>query len=78
MEFTTTIFGGRKLLYNGYIYIKEKDVADVTYWGGEKRGVCSSHMITYIGRESVKKAPSSHNHHAYTASVEAAKIYRGN
>ena len=73
MEFTTTIFGGRKLLHNGYIYIKDKDVADVSYWRCEKRGICSSRMITYIGSGSVKKPPSSHNHHADTASVEAAK-----
>ena len=53
--------------------MKDKDVADVTYWRCEKRGICSSRMITYIGSGSVKKAPSSHNHHADTASVEAAK-----
>ena len=73
MEFTTTIFGGRKLLYNGYIYIKDKDLTDVTYWRCETRGICSSRMITYIGSGYVKKAPSRHKHHADTAFVEAAK-----
>ena len=72
MEFTSTIFGGRKLLYNGYIFVKDKDLADVTYWRCEKRGICSSRMITYIVSGSVKKVPSSH-HQADTASAEAAK-----
>ena len=73
MEFTSTIFGGRKLLYNGYIYMKDKDLADVSYWCCEKRGICSSRMVTYIVSGSIKKAPSSHNHQPDTASVEAAK-----
>ena len=74
MEFTSTIFGGRKLLYNGYIYVKDKDLADVTYWRCEKRGIRSSRMITYIVSGSVKKVPSSHNHQADTASVRQQKL----
>ena len=73
MEFTSTILGGRKMLYNGYIYMKDNDLANVTYWRCEKRGICSSRMITYTVSGSVKKAPSSHNHQLDTASVEAAK-----
>lgn len=73
MEFTSTIFGGRKLLYNGYVYIKDKDSADATYWRCEKRGICSSRMITSIASGLVKNAPTSHNHETDNAYVEAAK-----
>ena len=73
MEFRSTNFRGRKLLYNGYIYMKDKDLANMTYWRCEKRGICSSRMITYLVSGSVKKPPSSHNHQLDTASVEAAK-----
>ena len=57
----------------GTFYMKDKDLADVSYWRCEKRGICSSRMVTYIVSGSVKKAPSSHNHQPDTASVEAAK-----
>ena len=73
MKFKSTIYGGKKLLYNGCTYVKDKDLADVTYWRCEKRGICSSRMITNIVSSSVKKVPSCHNHQADTASVEAAK-----
>ena len=73
MEFTSTIFRGRKLLYNGYIYMKDKVLADANYLRCEKRGICSSRMITFIASVLVKKAPSSHNHEADIASIEAAK-----
>ena len=39
MELISTIFGGMKLIYNGHIYIKDKDPVDVTYWRCEKRGI---------------------------------------
>ena len=68
----------KKLLYNGYIYIKDKDTIDATYWRCEKRGICGSRMITFRGNSSVKKAPSNHNHASDMASVEAVKNCRGN
>ena len=55
MEFTSTIFGGRKLLYNGYIYMKDKVSADANYLRCEKRGICSSRMIKFIASGLVKK-----------------------
>ena len=73
MEFTSTIFRGSKLIYNGYIYIKDKDLADVIDLRCERRGICSSRIITYIVSGSVKKSPSSHNHEADITSVEAIK-----
>ena len=62
MESIKTIFGGKKLLYNGYIYIKDRDTAEATYWRCEKRGTCNGRMTTLRINESVKNHPSSHNH----------------
>ena len=38
MELITTIFGGMKLIYNGHIYIKDKDTV-VLLTGVARRGV---------------------------------------
>ena len=73
MEFTSTNFGGRKLPYNVYVYIKDKDSADATSWRSEKRGICSSHIITSIASGLVTNAPSSHNHETDIAYAEAVK-----
>ena len=74
MEFMSTIFRGRNLLYNGYIYIKDKDLADATYWHCEKRGICNNRMTTIIISGLVKKAPSSHDVEAFIAAIEAANL----
>ena len=73
MEFTYN-FGGRKLLYNGYFLMRDNYLADVTYWRCEKRGICSSRMITSTVSGSVEKVPSSYNHQLGIAFVEAAII----
>ena len=54
MELISTIFGGKKLIYDGYIYIKDIDSEDSTYWRCEKRGLCNSRMITQSKRISEK------------------------
>ena len=70
MELISTNYGGKKLIYDGYIYIKDKDSEDSTYWRCEKRGLCSSRMITFRANESVKKSPLTHSHQPDLAYIE--------
>ena len=73
METLKTIFGGKKLIFNGYVYIKDRHSNEATYWRCEKRGICNARMTTFRLDESVKKHPSSHNHPTDLSSVEAAR-----
>ena len=73
MELISTNYGGKKLIYDGYIYIKDKDSEDSTYWRCEKRGLCNSRMITLRANGSVKKSPLTHSHQPDLASIEAVK-----
>ena len=73
MELISTNYGGKKLIYDGYIYIKDKDSEDSTYWRCEKRGLCNSRMITLRTNGSVKKSPLTHSHQPDLASIEAVK-----
>ena len=73
METLKTIFGGKKLIFNGYVYIKDRHSNEATYWRCEKRGICNARMTTFRLDESVKKHPSAHNHPTDLSSVEAAR-----
>ena len=73
MESVKTIFVGNKLVFDGYVYIKDKDSAETTYWRCEKRGMCNGRMITDRIDGSVKEYPSQHNHAPDILSIEAAK-----
>lgn len=64
----------QKLIFNGYVYIKDRDANERTYWCCEKRGRCNGRMITSMQDESVKKYPSTHNHPPDLSSVEAARV----
>ena len=73
MEFSSTIFSGRKLLYKGYIYIKDKDSIDSTYWRCEKRDSCNGRITTHRVSGCIKKPPSTHTHSPDSAAIEAVK-----
>ena len=73
MEFSSTIFSGRKLLYKGYIYIKDKDSIDSTYWRCEKRDLCNGRITTHRVSGCIKKPPSTHTHSPDSAAIEAVK-----
>ena len=73
MEFTSTIFGGQKLLNNGYMYVKDKDSIDVIYWRCVERGLCNARITTYKSNGSVKKPPSIHNHPPDNVALETAR-----
>ena len=47
METLKTIFGGKKLIFNGYVYIQDRHSNEGTYWRCEKRGICNARMTTF-------------------------------
>ena len=57
METLKTIFGGKKLVLNGDVYVKDRETDEVTYWRCEKRGICNGRMTTFRLNESVKNSP---------------------
>ena len=57
METLKTIFGGKKLIFNDYVYIKDRHSNEAPYWRCEKRGICNARMTTFRLDESVKNIP---------------------
>ena len=73
MEYTSTIFEGKKLPNNGYMYIKNRDSNDVIYWRCVERGLCNARITTYKSDGSVKKTPTIHNHPPDNVALETAR-----
>ena len=62
-----------KLIFKGYIYIKDKDSCDSTYWSCEKRGLCNGRVTAHIVSGCIKNPPSTHTYSPDTAAIEDVK-----
>lgn len=76
LEFTVTEKGNRKLIVNGYMFVKDRVTDTKIYWKCEKFAVMKCHARVHTEADRVVKHVGEHNHAADVASVEAAKVVR--
>ena len=70
MEFATSKRGGRKLIFDGYVYSIDRIRDDKVYWKCEERKICSGR--TTVGHV-ICNGPSQHTHAGDPSSVAALK-----
>ena len=71
MEKTKTNKGGKKLLYEGYAYVVDKQKEDRILWRCEKRGYCGGRITT--SNDTVLSF-TSHSHQPDSLRCDALKI----
>ena len=61
----------KKVIFNQFVYLKERESQGTTYWRCENRGTCSSRIHVYC--DTVVKDTNSHNHAPDAARIEVLK-----
>jgi len=61
LEFIFSEKGNRKLLFDGYVYVKDRLVSK-TYWKCENFASCKCHARVHTEADSVVKHIGDHNH----------------
>lgn len=60
--------GGRKLLYKGYIYTRNRERGETSYWVCEQRSVCHGRLIVTNG------IVAKENEHTHAPDTSSAKV----
>lgn len=74
MESVTSQRGQRKLMLEGYLYCKEKDLSGKTIWKCDRWKKLNCHARIHVKENKVLKRVNSHNHAADAARCEALKV----
>ncbi|CAH1108014.1 unnamed protein product [Psylliodes chrysocephalus] len=74
MEFVLSEKVNRKLVINGFIFVKDEQVDSKIYWKCEyfHKYKCRAQVIT--DRDGIQKGPGEHNHIEDAARLEVTKL----
>ena len=76
LEFIVSEKGHRKLLTDGYPFVKDRMSDTKIYWKCDKFAVMKCHARIHTEADRIVRRVGDHNHAADVASVEAAKVVR--
>jgi len=71
LEFIFSEKGDRKLLLDGYVYVKDRVIVSKTYWKCENFASCKCCARVQTQADSVVKHVGDHNHALDVTSMEA-------